>query len=35
MINNKFISTEEVKEENIKKKSKTLSFLRNIAILKI
>ncbi len=26
MINNKFISTEEVKEENIKKKSKTLSF---------
>ncbi len=35
MINNKFISTEEVKEENIKKKSKALSFLRNIAILKI
>ncbi len=26
MINNKFISTEEVKEENIKKKSKALSF---------
>ncbi|KFA45230.1 hypothetical protein EW35_0127 [Staphylococcus aureus] len=35
MINNKFISTEEVKEENIKKKIENFKFLRNIAILKI
>ncbi len=35
MVDNKIIPTKEIKDENIKKKSKTLSFLFNTVTLKI